>query len=75
MQSIPGPAGLYKIFYAITGAGFLALMWGFAKCLFDMDQIPECVDHAEYAFDILKAFGDHVIAWMIAVVEEVFSRV
>ena len=75
MQGIPGAAAFFRIFYAITGVGFLVLMWGFTKCLFDIDQISACVDHGEYAFEVFKTFGDHVIAWFIALVQEVFSRV
>lgn len=74
MQPIPGPTGLYRIFYAITGAGFFALMWGFSKCLFDIDQIEACADHGEYAFTVFKAFGDHVVQWFIALCQELLSR-
>ena len=73
-NGIPGSAGLYRIFYAITGAGFLALIIGFATCLFDMDRVSECADHSEYAFTVLKGFGDHVVGWSLAFVEEVMSR-
>lgn len=74
MQGIPGAAGFYRIFYVITGAGFLTLVLGFSKCLFDMDQISACVDHGEYAFEVLKGFGDHVIRWLAAVFHEIMSR-
>ena len=74
MAAIPGPDKLYRIFYAVTGVGLITLLLGFGSCLFDLEQITECVDHAEYAVDVLKSFGDHVIQWFIAIVREIISR-
>ena len=74
MVAIPGSQGLFRIFYAITGAGILTLFIGFGKCIFDINQINACVDHGQYAFEMLESFGNHVIRWFIALFEEVMSR-
>lgn len=74
MNYIPSPALFYKIFYAITGVSLIALFWGFSKCLFDISQISACADHAEYAFTVFKAVGDHIVHWFIALCQEILGR-
>jgi hypothetical protein len=71
---IPGPHNVFKVFYGITGVGLIALVTGFGRCLFDLDQISACADHAEFAFDTFKAVGDHIVEWFIALSREVMSR-
>lgn len=75
MRHIPEQAMVFKIFHGITGLSLIVVMVGFGRCLFDIDQISACVDHGEYAFNVFKAVGDHIIKWFIALCEEVFSRV
>ena len=74
MAAIPGPDKLYKIFYAVTGVGLIGVIMGFTSCLFDLEQISECVDHAEYAVDVLAKFGNHVVQWFLAILGEVTNR-
>ena len=74
MVAIPGPEKLYKIFYAVTGVGLITLILGFGSCLFDLERVPECVEHAEYAVHVLERFGNHIIEWFFAVVREIMHR-
>lgn len=74
MRSIPQPQHVFRIFYAATGVGLGVLITGFGQCLFDIDQISACADHAEFAFDAFKAVGDHIVNWFIAFSSEVMSR-
>lgn len=74
MKTLPSQAIVFKIFHGITGASLVVLLIGFGRCLFDIDQISACADHAEYAFTVFKAVGDHIIAWFIALCQEIMSR-
>lgn len=65
---------VFTVFYALTGVALGALITGFGKCLFDIDQIAACADHAEFAFDTFKAVGDHIVNWFIAFSQEIMRR-
>lgn len=71
---IPGPQNIFTVFYAITGVSLIALVTGFGQCLFDLDQIAVCADHAEVAFNVFKTVGDHIVNWFIAFSKEVMIR-
>ncbi len=71
---VPTPPAIFKVFHALSGVGLIALFAGFSVCLFDTSKIPQCVDYAMYATDVLKGVGDHIIQWFILLVKEVFSR-
>ncbi len=68
------PRDPFRVFYAITGLGFIAFASGFAVCLSGVDSIEACVDHADSMVSVMKAAGDKIIAWCIALFGEVFSR-
>ena len=75
IPSIPPQARAMRIFTSVTGGvGLLALIGGFSVCLFDLSQVDACADYAVWAFDVFKAFGDHVVAWAIALFEAIQSR-
>lgn len=71
----PGPSGLFKIFYGVTGVGMVALLTGFGPCLFDLEQIDQCADYAVYATDTLQEFGEHVLQWAFAMFDAIMRRV
>lgn len=58
----------------LTGVTFFAFFSGFSSCLFDLNQVKECVDYSEQALAVMKKAGDHIILWFVAVCKEVFSR-
>lgn len=64
----------FRVFYGLTGMTFLAFVSGFSVCLFDLNQVKECVDHAEKMREMLQASGEHMLAWGIKVVQEIFGR-
>ncbi len=68
------PVNPFRVFYMLTGVTFVAFVTGFSSCLFDLNQVKECVDYAEQATATLQKAGDHMIAWFVAVCKEVFSR-
>lgn len=68
------PVNPFRVFYVLTGVSFFAFVTGFSVCLFDLNQVKECVDYAEAATAVLKKMGDHILAWFVAVVQEILSR-
>lgn len=64
----------FRVFYMLTGVSFFAFFTGFSVCLFDLNQVKECVDYAESAVQVLKRMGDHIILWFLKVMQEVFNR-
>lgn len=68
------PRDPFRVFYMLTGVSFCAFISGFSACLFDLNQISECVDYAEEAVGILHQAGDHIVMWFISLLQEVFSR-
>lgn len=74
MTPMAPPVDPFRVFYGLTGVTFLGFVSGFSSCLFDLNQVKECVDYAEQATMVMKQMGDHIIAWFIALVHEVFSR-
>ena len=76
----PYPPGFYppinpfRVFYMLTGVTFFAFVTGFSACLFDLNQVKECVDYVEAATAILKKAGDHILLWFELVLKEIFRR-
>lgn len=68
------PVNPFRVFYMLTGVTFFAFATGFSACLFDLNQVSECVDYAESMVTVLQKAGDHMINWFIAVVREVLHR-
>lgn len=68
------PVDPFRIFYGLTGITMVAFFTGFSSCLFDLSQVKECVDYAEQATATFRKVGDHLIAWFIALIKEVFHR-
>lgn len=68
------PANPFRVFYMLTGVTFVAFVTGFSSCLFDLSQVKECVDHAEYGVQILKKMGDHIVLWAAQILREILSR-
>jgi hypothetical protein len=68
------PHNPFRVFYMLTGVTFIAFVSGFSACLFDLNQVKECVDYAEKAMAILQKAGDHIVAWFIKVYLEVMGR-
>lgn len=71
---ITPPVNPFRVFYMLTGVTTFAFFSGFSSCLFDLNQVQQCVDYAEDATAVLKRAGDHIIAWFIKICEEVFRR-
>ena len=68
------PVNPFRVFYMLTGVTFFAFVSGFSACLFDLNQVKECVDYAEHARDIMLQTGNHILAWFVAICHEVFRR-
>lgn len=64
----------FRVFYVLTGVSFFAFFSGFSVCLFDLNQVSQCVDYAEQGVQVLKRMGDHIILWFIKLVQEVLHR-
>ena len=46
MMPIQPPVNPFRVFYMLTGVTFFAFASGFSSCLFDLNQVKECVDYA-----------------------------
>lgn len=68
------PVDPFRVFFMLTGVTFFAFVSGFSSCLFDLNQVKECVDYAEQARDTMQKAGDHMVQWFLAVCKEVFRR-
>ena len=62
-----------KLFLSLFGVSLAAFAMGFDDCLFAVDKAEACVAHAKSWVDKFQAVGDHIIAWMIAIVKAVFN--
>lgn len=74
LSPIQPPVNPFRVFYMLTGVTFFAFVSGFSACLFDLNQVKECVDYAEQTLEVLRKAGDHMILWFINVCQEVFRR-
>ncbi len=69
MQSVPRKLKQKSVFLGLFGVSIGAFALGFDDCLFDLDKVDACVDHAASWLDRFQAVGDHLIQWAIAVVK------
>lgn len=71
---IQPPVNPFRVFYMLSGVSFFAFISGFSACLFDLNQVKECVDYSQQALIVMKKVGDHILLWFVKIVQEVFSR-
>ncbi len=68
------PQNPFWPFFMLTGVTFITFASGFGVCLFDIDQIDSCVQHAEEWVIRLKEIGDRIINWFMALMHAILER-
>lgn len=67
-----GKLGKGKIFLGLFGMSFIAFGLGFEDCLFNPETVDSCVAVAEGWVEPFRKVGDHILAWMIGIMNAVF---
>lgn len=68
------PTKLHRLFYSVTGVGLIGLIAGFSYCLFDIDGIDQCIEHANTVLDAINSFFRYLMEWLFALCDTLFNR-
>ena len=58
----------------LAGVTFVTFASGFGVCLFDVNQIDACVEHADMWVEKFHQTGDHIINWAMELVRAVLAK-
>jgi len=63
----------FLIPFAALGTSLAAFGAGFSDCLFDLETVDACVAHAQSWIQPFRDLGDHLIAWLTAIIKAAFQ--